>query len=151
MNSSSVLNLNKLFLSLPCVCVCVHSSSINAVSWSPSGSYVLSVEKSSKAILWSDMWLIRLCHALIGSLPACSDWLTSGLDLNGSTLLQPAVCFWPTLLWLDLTCFTLLCSSLQKDLTFFPLVLVQQFPWCSVFGRRGHLYRNTRIITILYL
>ncbi|XP_058269873.1 autophagy-related protein 16-1 isoform X1 [Hemibagrus wyckioides] len=32
-----------------------HSSSINAVSWSPSGSYVLSVEKSSKAILWSDM------------------------------------------------------------------------------------------------
>lgn len=32
-----------------------HSSSINAVSWSPSGSYVLSVEKSSKAVLWSDM------------------------------------------------------------------------------------------------
>ncbi|XP_046718211.1 autophagy-related protein 16-1 isoform X2 [Silurus meridionalis] len=32
-----------------------HSSSINAVSWSPSGSYVLSVEKSSKAVLWSDI------------------------------------------------------------------------------------------------
>ncbi|MCJ8739789.1 hypothetical protein PDJAM_G00051130 [Pangasius djambal] len=32
-----------------------HSSSVNAVSWSPSGSYVLSVEKSSKAVLWSDM------------------------------------------------------------------------------------------------
>ncbi|XP_062873226.1 autophagy-related protein 16-1 isoform X2 [Trichomycterus rosablanca] len=32
-----------------------HSSSINAVSWSPSGSFVVSVEKSSKAALWSDI------------------------------------------------------------------------------------------------
>ncbi|KAI9513681.1 hypothetical protein NQZ68_040579 [Dissostichus eleginoides] len=32
-----------------------HSSAINSVSWSPSGAYVVSVEKSSKAILWSDM------------------------------------------------------------------------------------------------
>ncbi|XP_061682932.1 autophagy-related protein 16-1 isoform X2 [Syngnathoides biaculeatus] len=32
-----------------------HNSAINAVSWSPSGTYVSSVEKGSKAILWSDM------------------------------------------------------------------------------------------------
>ncbi|XP_019961110.2 autophagy-related protein 16-1 [Paralichthys olivaceus] len=32
-----------------------HNSAINAVSWSPSGAYVVSVEKGSKAILWSDM------------------------------------------------------------------------------------------------
>ncbi|XP_056098930.1 autophagy-related protein 16-1 isoform X1 [Rhinichthys klamathensis goyatoka] len=32
-----------------------HSSAINAVSWSPSGAYVASVEKGSKAVLWSDM------------------------------------------------------------------------------------------------
>ncbi|KAM9469475.1 autophagy-related protein 16-1 isoform 3-T3 [Clarias gariepinus] len=32
-----------------------HSSSVNAVSWSPSGSFVLSVEKSNKAVLWSDL------------------------------------------------------------------------------------------------
>ncbi|XP_060903398.1 autophagy-related protein 16-1 isoform X3 [Labrus mixtus] len=32
-----------------------HNSAINAVSWSPSGSFVVSVEKGSKAILWSDM------------------------------------------------------------------------------------------------
>uniref|UniRef100_A0A3Q1C2T6 Autophagy-related protein 16 domain-containing protein n=1 Tax=Amphiprion ocellaris TaxID=80972 RepID=A0A3Q1C2T6_AMPOC len=32
-----------------------HSSAINSVSWSPSGAYVASVEKGSKAILWSDM------------------------------------------------------------------------------------------------
>uniref|UniRef100_A0A3Q2XJN9 ATG16 autophagy related 16-like 1 (S. cerevisiae) n=1 Tax=Hippocampus comes TaxID=109280 RepID=A0A3Q2XJN9_HIPCM len=32
-----------------------HNSAINAVSWSPSGVYVSSVEKGSKAILWSDM------------------------------------------------------------------------------------------------
>ncbi|TRY83657.1 hypothetical protein DNTS_027957 [Danionella cerebrum] len=32
-----------------------HSSAINAVSWSPSGAYVVSVEKGSKAVLWSDM------------------------------------------------------------------------------------------------
>lgn len=32
-----------------------HSSAINSVSWSPSGTYVASVEKGSKAILWSDM------------------------------------------------------------------------------------------------
>lgn len=31
------------------------SSAINSVSWSPSGTYVASVEKGSKAILWSDM------------------------------------------------------------------------------------------------
>ncbi|KAM4565704.1 autophagy-related protein 16-1 isoform 2-T2 [Odontesthes bonariensis] len=32
-----------------------HNSAINSVSWSPSGTYVLSVEKGSRAILWSDM------------------------------------------------------------------------------------------------
>ncbi|XP_077397389.1 autophagy-related protein 16-1 isoform X2 [Festucalex cinctus] len=32
-----------------------HNSAINAVSWSPSGVYVSSVEKGSKAILWSDV------------------------------------------------------------------------------------------------
>uniref|UniRef100_A0A8C5CHP6 ATG16 autophagy related 16-like 1 (S. cerevisiae) n=1 Tax=Gadus morhua TaxID=8049 RepID=A0A8C5CHP6_GADMO len=32
-----------------------HSSAINAVSWSPSGAFVLSVEKGSKAVLWSDL------------------------------------------------------------------------------------------------
>uniref|UniRef100_A0A3P9QCG0 ATG16 autophagy related 16-like 1 (S. cerevisiae) n=1 Tax=Poecilia reticulata TaxID=8081 RepID=A0A3P9QCG0_POERE len=32
-----------------------HSSAINCVSWSPSGTYVASVEKGSRAILWSDM------------------------------------------------------------------------------------------------
>ncbi|XP_044057349.1 autophagy-related protein 16-1 isoform X2 [Siniperca chuatsi] len=32
-----------------------HNSAINSVSWSPSGVYVASVEKGSKAILWSDM------------------------------------------------------------------------------------------------
>ncbi|XP_026184172.1 autophagy-related protein 16-1 isoform X1 [Mastacembelus armatus] len=32
-----------------------HNSAINAVSWSSSGAYVASVEKGSKAILWSDM------------------------------------------------------------------------------------------------
>ncbi|KAI1893795.1 hypothetical protein AGOR_G00127340 [Albula goreensis] len=32
-----------------------HSSAINAVSWSPSGAHVVSVEKGSKAVLWSDM------------------------------------------------------------------------------------------------
>ncbi|XP_013886522.1 autophagy-related protein 16-1 isoform X3 [Austrofundulus limnaeus] len=32
-----------------------HTSAINSVSWSPSGVYVASVEKGSKAILWSDM------------------------------------------------------------------------------------------------
>uniref|UniRef100_A0A4W6BVG9 ATG16 autophagy related 16-like 1 (S. cerevisiae) n=1 Tax=Lates calcarifer TaxID=8187 RepID=A0A4W6BVG9_LATCA len=32
-----------------------HNSAINSVSWSPSGAYVASVEKGSKAILWSDM------------------------------------------------------------------------------------------------
>ncbi|KAJ3591058.1 hypothetical protein NHX12_009005 [Muraenolepis orangiensis] len=32
-----------------------HSSAINAVSWSPSGTFVVSVEKGSKAVLWSDL------------------------------------------------------------------------------------------------
>ncbi|KAG8001724.1 Autophagy-related protein 16-1 [Nibea albiflora] len=32
-----------------------HNSAINSVSWSPSGAYVASVEKGSKAILWSDI------------------------------------------------------------------------------------------------
>lgn len=31
-----------------------HGSCINAVAWSPSGSFVLSVEKNNKAVLWSD-------------------------------------------------------------------------------------------------
>ncbi|XP_049625266.1 autophagy-related protein 16-1 isoform X2 [Suncus etruscus] len=31
-----------------------HSSSINAVAWAPSGSHVISVDKGSKAVLWSD-------------------------------------------------------------------------------------------------
>uniref|UniRef100_A0A8C7F5D3 ATG16 autophagy related 16-like 1 (S. cerevisiae) n=1 Tax=Oncorhynchus kisutch TaxID=8019 RepID=A0A8C7F5D3_ONCKI len=31
------------------------SSAINSVSWSPSGAYMISVEKFSKAVLWSDM------------------------------------------------------------------------------------------------
>uniref|UniRef100_A0A674D3N4 ATG16 autophagy related 16-like 1 (S. cerevisiae) n=1 Tax=Salmo trutta TaxID=8032 RepID=A0A674D3N4_SALTR len=32
-----------------------HCLAINSVSWSPSGAYVVSVEKGSKAVLWSDM------------------------------------------------------------------------------------------------
>lgn len=32
-----------------------HSSAINSVSWSLSGAFVASVEKGSKAVLWSDM------------------------------------------------------------------------------------------------
>lgn len=32
-----------------------HNSAINSVSWSPSGTYVASVEKGCKAILWSDI------------------------------------------------------------------------------------------------
>lgn len=32
-----------------------HSSAVNSVSWSPSGTFVVSVEKGSKAVLWSDM------------------------------------------------------------------------------------------------
>ncbi|XP_061097080.1 autophagy-related protein 16-1-like isoform X2 [Conger conger] len=32
-----------------------HSSAINAVAWSPSGAHVVSVEKGSKAVLWSDI------------------------------------------------------------------------------------------------
>uniref|UniRef100_A0A384C2C0 Autophagy related 16 like 1 n=1 Tax=Ursus maritimus TaxID=29073 RepID=A0A384C2C0_URSMA len=32
----------------------VFSSSINAVAWSPSGSHVVSVDKGSKAVLWSE-------------------------------------------------------------------------------------------------
>ncbi|XP_053736285.1 autophagy-related protein 16-1 [Synchiropus splendidus] len=32
-----------------------HSSAINSVSWSPSGTFVVSVEKSSRAVLWSDL------------------------------------------------------------------------------------------------
>ncbi|XP_075425717.1 autophagy-related protein 16-1 isoform X2 [Ascaphus truei] len=31
-----------------------HSSSINAVAWSPSGAYVVSVDKGSRGVLWSD-------------------------------------------------------------------------------------------------
>ncbi|XP_059023666.1 autophagy-related protein 16-1 isoform X3 [Mustela lutreola] len=31
-----------------------HGSSINAVAWSPSGSHVVSVDKGSKAVLWSE-------------------------------------------------------------------------------------------------
>ncbi|KAM4042223.1 autophagy-related protein 16-1 isoform 2-T2 [Anomaloglossus baeobatrachus] len=31
-----------------------HSSAINAVAWSPSGAYVVSVDKGSKGVLWSD-------------------------------------------------------------------------------------------------
>ncbi|CAB1349339.1 unnamed protein product [Coregonus sp. 'balchen'] len=33
----------------------VHSSSINAVAWSGSGEYVVSVDKSRRAVLWSDI------------------------------------------------------------------------------------------------
>ncbi|XP_051779541.1 autophagy-related protein 16-1 isoform X3 [Erpetoichthys calabaricus] len=32
-----------------------HSSCVNAVAWSPSGTYVVSVEKGNKAVLWSDL------------------------------------------------------------------------------------------------
>ncbi|XP_028274756.1 autophagy-related protein 16-1 isoform X2 [Parambassis ranga] len=32
-----------------------HNSAINSVSWSPSGAYVVSVDKGGRAILWSDM------------------------------------------------------------------------------------------------
>ncbi|XP_059187590.1 autophagy-related protein 16-1 isoform X2 [Centropristis striata] len=32
-----------------------HNSAINSVSWSPSGAFVASVEKGSRAILWSDV------------------------------------------------------------------------------------------------
>lgn len=33
----------------------VCSSAISAVSWSPSGKYVVTVDKSRMAVLWSDM------------------------------------------------------------------------------------------------
>uniref|UniRef100_A0A8D3DAR7 Autophagy related 16 like 1 n=1 Tax=Scophthalmus maximus TaxID=52904 RepID=A0A8D3DAR7_SCOMX len=32
-----------------------HNSAINSVSWSPSGAFVVSVEKGSRAVLWSDV------------------------------------------------------------------------------------------------
>ncbi|XP_030632837.1 autophagy-related protein 16-1 isoform X3 [Chanos chanos] len=32
-----------------------HGAAINSVSWSPSGTYVITVDKGSKAVLWSDM------------------------------------------------------------------------------------------------
>ncbi|KAM9734309.1 autophagy-related protein 16-1 isoform 3-T3 [Menidia menidia] len=32
-----------------------HSSAINAVAWSPSGAFVVSVEKAGRAVLWSDL------------------------------------------------------------------------------------------------
>ncbi|XP_053315894.1 autophagy-related protein 16-1 isoform X2 [Spea bombifrons] len=32
-----------------------HGSSINAVAWSPSGAYVVSVDKGSRGVLWSDL------------------------------------------------------------------------------------------------
>ncbi|XP_076025638.1 autophagy-related protein 16-1 isoform X2 [Genypterus blacodes] len=32
-----------------------HGSAINSVSWSPSGTFVISVEKGSKAVLWSEL------------------------------------------------------------------------------------------------
>ncbi|CAH2246637.1 autophagy-related 16-1 isoform X1 [Pelobates cultripes] len=32
-----------------------HSSSINAVAWSPSGTYVVSVDKGGRGVLWSDV------------------------------------------------------------------------------------------------
>lgn len=32
----------------------LRSSPINAVAWSPSGAHVASVDKGSKAVLWSD-------------------------------------------------------------------------------------------------
>ncbi|XP_074860091.1 autophagy-related protein 16-1 isoform X2 [Carettochelys insculpta] len=31
-----------------------HSSSVNAVTWSPAGAYVVSVDKGNKAVLWSE-------------------------------------------------------------------------------------------------
>lgn len=31
-----------------------HSSSINAVAWSPAGAHVVSVDKGNKAVLWSE-------------------------------------------------------------------------------------------------
>lgn len=46
-----------LVLGLIFTSLLICSSAINAVSWSPSGTYVASVEKGSRAILWSDMWL----------------------------------------------------------------------------------------------
>uniref|UniRef100_A0A8C5MBG6 APG16-like 1 n=1 Tax=Leptobrachium leishanense TaxID=445787 RepID=A0A8C5MBG6_9ANUR len=32
-----------------------HSSSVNAVAWSPSGTYVVSVDKGGRGVLWSDL------------------------------------------------------------------------------------------------
>lgn len=106
--SSSTLNVNELILSpsfFVCVCVSVlHSSSVNAVSWSPSGSYVLSVEKSSKAVLWSDIWLARLCRTLIGS-------HSHRISSSSPSSYQ-------------------LCSSLQKNLTFSLLYYILQDAVC---------------------
>lgn len=36
------------------------SSSISAVAWSLSGEYVVSVDKSRRAVLWSDIWFSQL-------------------------------------------------------------------------------------------
>ncbi|XP_062329941.1 autophagy-related protein 16-1 isoform X1 [Osmerus eperlanus] len=46
---------NTLTGKLDCTLDKNHSTAINAVSWSPSGAFVVSVEKGSKAVLWSDM------------------------------------------------------------------------------------------------
>ncbi|XP_078474185.1 autophagy-related protein 16-1 isoform X2 [Lampetra planeri] len=32
-----------------------HSAAVNAVAWSPSGEYILSVDKAKRAVLWSDL------------------------------------------------------------------------------------------------
>lgn len=44
-----------MIAALPFVLLLVLSSSISAVSWSLSGKYVVSVDKSRRAVLWSDM------------------------------------------------------------------------------------------------
>lgn len=51
------------------------SSSINAVTWSPAGTHVVSVDKGNKAVLWSEFWLTekeRLCVVVL--VRGCTAW-----------------------------------------------------------------------------
>lgn len=52
-------------------CFSPSSSSVNAVSWSPSGEHVISVDKGSRVVLWSGIWV-----------KATRSWPSSALALN---------------------------------------------------------------------
>lgn len=49
------LKVNTVEILFPNLFVFLCSTAINSVSWSPSGTYVASVEKGCKTILWSDL------------------------------------------------------------------------------------------------